>query len=362
MSNWEVDWKVTIDGEDISPGLSEYLESITATDKAESTSDTCSITLRDEGKIRLPQPGSELVVHLEGKKVFEGITDIPNFSLNRSGGGHLKISAKGFDERSKVKQPLKFHQDNSTLEDFMKKAARKAGFEIEIHPDLAKIKRDYWRANGISFAGLGNALARELFGAFKIRGKKAVFLPLGVENDLSLIQAKRPGNIISVNMKPRTLRRVFSSGSARYLNRERGGVQEIKEDFDEEDLPENPDNALRHIIADEETAKRTLKARRQQSKREKGSGTIVLNLTPEAQAEALCQVSGVRAGIDGTYRIDSRTHRASRGRGATTSLSLKEPDERAGKDKRKSKVIPKPKPVESYGDGLNRNGTTGTQK
>lgn len=55
----------------------------------------------------------------------------------------------------------------------------------------------------------------------------------------------------------------------------------------------------------------------------------------EAQAEAPFVFSGARAGVDGTYRISSRTHRADRGGGSITELQIKQPEGGAGKDTRR---------------------------
>ncbi|SDR00121.1 late control D family protein [Pseudovibrio sp. Tun.PSC04-5.I4] len=369
MSNWIVDWAVSINGEDISQNLRPYLMSISATDKAGYSSDSCSLVLDDRaGQIKLPSAGSKLVVMLEGKKIFEGITDRPASSGSRSSGQKLTIKAKGFDERSPVKQPLFFHKDDASLGDFLQTAAKKAGFTIKVDPAFKDVIRDYWGASGESFLALGQRYAKELQGAFKIRDKVAVLLPLGAENKLPGIKCTKPGNIISWQIKPRDLKRVFSGGSARYLDRKKGKVAVVKRPYKADEIgdsaAETEDvvfNAIRSTSNDESQVQEVLKAREKQGQREKASGTITIDLAPEAQAEGLCQVEGIKTGIDGTYRIDSRTHKASRGGGATTTLSLKDPQDGAGKREGKKAVTPKPKP-KPVGDGLNRNGTTGTQQ
>ncbi|KZK83047.1 Phage late control gene D protein (GPD) [Pseudovibrio sp. Ad13] len=367
MNEWTVDWKVILNGNDISQDLRPYLMNISATDKAGISSDSCSLSLDDRaGQIKLPSAGHRLSVILEGKKVFEGVTDQPVSSSNRSGGQKLSIKAKGFDERSPVKQPLFFHKDEATLEEFLQGAAKKAGFNIKVDPAFKEIFRDYWSANGESFHSIGQRYAKELNGAFKIRDKTAVLLPLGADNELPIIKCTYPGNIITWRLKPRDLRRAFTGSSVRYVDREKGKVVEIKRPYKEEEI-EDPAlkdpvlNAIRSTVKDEDQAKELLKARESQSKREKASGSITINFEPEVQAEALCTVEGIKQGIDGKYRVESRTHKASRGGGATTTLSVKDPQDGAGKREGAKTTTPTKKPALT-GDGLNRNGRTGTQQ
>ncbi|QUS57768.1 phage late control D family protein [Pseudovibrio brasiliensis] len=277
MSKWTVDWSVNLNGDDISQDLRPYLLSISTTDKAGLSSDSCNLVLDDRGgQIKLPSAGHRLSVLLEGKKVFQGITDQPVSSSNRSGGQKLSIKAKGFDERSPFKQPLFFHKDDATLVEFLEDAAKKAGFNIKVDPAFKKIFRDYWSANGESFHSIGERYAKELNGAFKIRDKTAVLLPLGADNGLPLIKCTHPGNIINWRLKPRDLRRAFTGSAVRYVDREKGKVVEVKRPYKEEEI-EDPAlkqpvlNAIRSTVKDEDQAKELLKAREGQGKREKAS-------------------------------------------------------------------------------------------
>lgn len=105
-------------------------------------------------------------------------------------------------------------------------------------------------------------------------------------------------------------------------------------DFDG-DEPGDADNVARFIMADEDEAGEHLDARKRESKREAGSGTVELDLTVDAVAEGQMTIEKARAGVDGTYRIESVKHKANRSGGATTTLELKEPGGGAGKDGRK---------------------------
>ncbi|MDP2356223.1 MAG: hypothetical protein Q8M31_09215 [Beijerinckiaceae bacterium] len=87
----------------------------------------------------------------------------------------LTVSCKGFDSRGKTKEPQDFHKDDATLKDFLEESAKRAGLKsVRVDADFAQIKRAYWSADAESFIHLGERIARELGGTFKIRGDTAV--------------------------------------------------------------------------------------------------------------------------------------------------------------------------------------------
>ncbi|MDN3719410.1 hypothetical protein QW131_09870 [Roseibium salinum] len=140
----------------MSSEMAPYLETITVTDKAGASSDSSSLVLDDTGgRIRLPQPGSSIVVRLNGVQVFSGVIDSVKSSGSRSAGRGLSVSAKGFDVQGKAKEPQRLHLDDGTIGDFLTKVAKRAGFDMKIDPALANIARDYIAADGESFLHVG---------------------------------------------------------------------------------------------------------------------------------------------------------------------------------------------------------------
>lgn len=101
------------------------------------------------------------------------------------------------------------------------------------------------------------------------------------------------------------------------------------------ELPE-AENIVRSLAADEDQAKSIGEARKAEAEREGGEGGVELDLTVQAQAEGMFILAGARAGVDGSYRIESVRHKASRSGGSTTVLELKQPGGGAGKDARKA--------------------------
>lgn len=340
---WAVSWKVIVDGRDVTSHMRPFLLDIEITDKDGTASDTCSLTFDDtDGQALLPKDGAKVQVFLQGALKFAGTVDSVKSSGSRGGGRLLKVNAKGFDSRGKVKEPQSFHKDDASLGDFIRQAGRQAGISNVIVGDkLASITRDYWAADGESFLHLGQRLAREFNATFKIRagegGDVAVLVPRG-ETALGAVRGVvgPGGNIISWDIAPFTGRKVFTKGKVSYFDRESASFKSEEIEFDlDRDLPEAA-NIMRSTAANKDQARDIAEARKSEAKREGGEGSVEMDLEIAAQAEAPFLLTGARPGVDGTYRIVSVKHKASRSGGSTTSLELKQPQDSAGKDKRKA--------------------------
>lgn len=336
---WNVNWSVLVDGSDKTEAMRPYLIDISVEDKAGSASDACALSFDDAGgQVRLPRAGAGVRVVLEGIPVFEGTVDSVMSSGSRDQGRKLKVKAKGFDARGKIIEPQRFNLDDATLQDFLGTAAEHAGLSVSVDPDLAKVARDYWSAEGESLVHLGQRLARELHGTFKIRGAKAVLAKRGVDRGLPTILGtvgdRDAGNVLAWDIAPITTRRVFTRARVAYFDRASATHKFEETGFTlDRDLPDSV-NFIRAPVRNAAQAKAVGKAREAEAAREAGEGSVEIDLEPMAQAEALFVLQGARAGVDGTYRIVSVTHRATRSGGSTTRLELKQPHGGAGRDER----------------------------
>lgn len=333
---WTVDWQVFVNGQDMSGDMRPYLMDIEVVDKAGSSSDSCSLKLDDtDGKLAFPAEGSEVSVYLMGVPVFEGVVDDTKSSGSRGGGRILTVNAKGFDTRGKAKEGQDFHKDDATLGDFLKESASKAGYSISVDPSLASKQRPYWSADGESFLGVGERLAREFNATFKIRGTQAVFVPRN-SSLLGAVTGKvgPGGNVISWDISPYTGRQAWTKAKARWFDRKTAKFEEKEVEINTgRPLPDST-NSVRSLAADEGQATDLTDGRKSEATREGGQGSVEIDLMPGAQAEAMFVLTGARAGVDGTYRIESVKHKASRTGGATTSLDLKQPQVGGGTDSR----------------------------
>ncbi|WP_319568390.1 phage late control D family protein [Cohaesibacter marisflavi] len=324
---WSVSWSVSINGTDRTGSMSSYLTDISVTDKAGATSDSCSLTFDDtEGQLLLPKNDEDILVRLNGVQVFSGIISSVRSKGSRSGGRLLMVQGKGVDTRGKAKQAQCFHMDDCSLDDFMQKAASKAGFSIEVKGDLASIQRGYWANDRQSFLHLGERLARELGATFKVRGKKAVLAPRGDDMGLPAIAGVVGLNLISWDIEPDLGRSRFSAGSMQYYDRSTGKIETEEASYQSGSSSTEAKDVGRVLASSKDEAKQKLEGRKQEASRKGGKGSAVINIAPSAQAEGLFTLSGARSGVDGSYKMTSVTHKASRSGGATTSLQLEQPE------------------------------------
>ncbi len=323
-SKWSIDWKVLVDGKDVTSKLKPVLISIDVEDKDGTASDTCAIVIDDSNaKTALPNDGGLLAVFIEGAEVFVGIIDKVRSKGNRSGGRQISVSAKGFDSKGKVKDGQRWHKDDATLKDALSNAAKKAGVSIKVDPKLASIKRDYWSPDGASFLGYGQMLARELHATFKIRkGTEAVFVPRGSAM-LPPVTGIVGQNVISWDIEPVTGRPQYKKGIVEWFDRKKAKYD--KEELEIGSQKAKATNYIRSRAQDKDQAKENLKGRKSEAERKSGSGSVKLDITPHGKAEAPFIMAGARPGVDGTYRISSVKHHADRGGGSTTSLQIKQP-------------------------------------
>ncbi|WP_404291572.1 phage late control D family protein [Microvirga sp. RSM25] len=333
---------VSLNGAPISDDLLATVISVAIKDAAGSSSDTCEITLDDaDDQIAFPSSGDRLEVEIwrdgaEGAAGFEGVLDEPRSQGARGGGQVVIISGKAADMRGGLKDRKEKHKDDATLEEAAKTFVPK-GYSIKFGGDLGTIRRDYWHMGRENFLHWAHRTAREIGATFKVIGKTAVFTPRNAGQSasgqpLQTIQATRGVNIINWDLAPdvgRPQRGKFEAvwydaTEAKWKN-QRGEVKALG--------AEDSTGTSRFSAADQDTAEQMAGALEKEAAREKGGGSITIDGEPAAQAEAECVVS-IRAGVSGTYRIDSVEHKWTRAEGFTTTLDLKQPGKGTGKDGR----------------------------
>jgi len=329
---WFSPWTVIIDGVNKTSLLGPICTNISVQDKEGVASDTASITMDDSyGRGILPRDKSEVKILIYGSLVFEGVVDKVRSKGNRSSGRSIHVSAKSFDVKGKAKDGQRWHKDDATLEEALKKSAEKAGFEIKVDEDLGKIKRDYWNPNGASFIAFAQGLAKELNATFKVRGKKSVFAARN-KDLLPPLTAEYGKNLHDWDISPITARAKHKTAKARYFDRKKATWETVEKDIGSERAEST--NMIRSSIADKDQAEQNLEARKGEAERGGGEGTITIELNPLAQPETPIVLIGTRPGVDGNYKAVDVAHQGTRS-GSSTKIQIKHPSGDAGKDSRR---------------------------
>jgi phage protein D len=319
---------VTVAGTNITSTLMPVLISLTVSDKVGTHSDTASLEIDDtDGRIVLPRIGAPVIVALgwegEGVRVvFTGTVDEVRSSGSRGGGRTLSITAKGMDTTGKPKEGQQRHFDDSTVEDILKEAGKTASItQVEVDPSLASISRKYFEMRDESFIHMGERLAREIGGNFRVQGAKAVMSKRG-GTYTSAVVAAWGRNLHGWDISPSLGRAQYSKVRARWYDAQKAGWQETEEGTS---LSVDARHDHRYVKPDKDEATQQTASDRATSERDAGEGSVTIEGDTAAIPDGLCIVTGARPGIDGPYRIESVTHSYSRGGGFITALDLKVP-------------------------------------
>ena len=322
---------ISIDGKDVTSNFEPYLIhlQIRLTDGGDS--DTCEISLDDSaGQLRMPRDDADIEVRLQwsdsgGAVTFKGKTDEPESQGSRGGGMFMNITARATDMKGKAKEKKTKHKDDATFEAAAKEFGKLAGLKVKVSGVLAQTKRDYWSIQNESFMSWGTRIASELGATFKIRGKEAVFVPRNTNDSASgqklpIVQAVYGENIIDWQIHPTQNRPRYNRSVVRWFD-----AKEAK--WKQETVQISDETARVPLIdtrkfADKERARDRADSNAREVERSKGGGQVTIDGEPAAQAQALCVVSGVRAGVDGNYMISEATHSFTRENGWTTILDL----------------------------------------
>jgi hypothetical protein len=336
-------FNVTVAGTNITTILLPVLIGLRVSDKVGTHTDSAELDIDDtDARIVLPRKGATVEIALgwedEGMRVvFRGTVDEVKSSGSRGGGRRIMISAKGMDTTGPAKEGQQRHWDNAPIETILRDAAAFAGIPtIEVDPDLRLLRRVYFAASDESFVAIGERLAREVGGNFRIVGDRAI-LSKRNGNYQAFVLARWGDTLHSWDIAPQLGRPQFNITRGRWYDM-------IAADWRYLDKPVGLDVRALHAAR---FAKPWLLETDQQtdsdkatSERDAGEGTVTIEGNTRAIPDGLCLVTGTRPGVDGAYRIETVTHSYTRAGGFVTALELKQPQQGAGADAREDDVAP----------------------
>jgi len=322
---------ISVDGKDVTSNFEPCLIrlQIRLTDGGES--DTCEISLDDSaGQLRMPRDDADIEVRLQwsdggGAVIFKGKTDEPESQGSRGGGMVMNITARATDMKDKPKEKKTKNKDDASFEEAAKEFGKLAGLNVKVSGALAQKKRDYWAIQNESFMSWGTRIASELGATFKIRGKQAIFVRRNAKDSvtgqqLPTVEAIYGVNIIDWQIRPTQNRPRYNRSVVRWYDaKEAKWKQEAVQISDETARVPLIDTRK---FADQGRARDRAESNAKETERGKGGGTVTLVGAPEAQAQGLCRLAGIRAGIDGVYSVSEATHNYSRDGGWVTVCDL----------------------------------------
>lgn len=329
MSVVRSSYMIKVGGKNVTSTFAPILISLSVSDKAGTHSDTATITVDDTGAhVRLPRTGDKVVISIGSSssglsEVFRGTVDEAKADGNRSSGRTVTVTAKGVDTTKKAKEPQQRHFDDDTVQGILDKAAKDADIKkVTIKDGLGSAKRKYLEMRDESFIHLGERLAREIGGNFKIRDDEAIITKRNgtSEGSISAVWGK---NLHSYSISPKLGRPQFNKTKGRWYDKEKAKWQENEKST-------SVKNGVativhRYILPDEDEAGQNTDSAKATTERDAGDGTVTIELNPGAKPDGECVVKVGKKDVDGTYSIETVTHTINRGSGGGTSLSINHP-------------------------------------
>jgi phage protein D len=330
-------FNVTVAGSNITTALLPVLIGLRVSDKVGTHTDSADLEIDDtEARIILPQKGADVVIALgwesEGLRVvFRGTVDEVKSSGNRNAGRRLMIVAKGMDTTGPAKEGQQRHWDNQTIETILREAAGHAGIAtVEVDPELRGLRRAYFEMRDESFIAMGERMAREVGGNFRIVGNTAI---LSKRNGTyqAFVLARWGDNLQSWDIAPQLGRPQFSTVRARWYDMVAAKWETVERATG---LDVRALHAFRFTKPDAAETTQQTDSDAATAARDAGEGGVTIEGDPAAIPDGLCIIAGTRPGVDGAYRIEAVTHTLTRAGGFVTTLELKQPQQGAGSDDR----------------------------
>ncbi|MCI4588596.1 phage late control D family protein [Sphingobium sp. BYY-5] len=323
------DWRVTLDGKDLTDRLRPRLVSLTLSEKRGDEADQLDIVLDDtDGMLSIPKEGALLSVQLgwkQGRDVTIGLVAKGSFKVDdvsHSGPpDQIRIRARAADFTSAIRNRREQSWKSTTLGAVLKDVAGRNGLTLKVAADLSAIALKSISQSRESDIAFLRRLGREHDAVATIKDKHLIFARKGAGATASgkalptLTIARRDGD---GHIWQRQKRDGQEGVTASWHDRKGAKRQAV--------TVGKADGAktLRKLYPDEASAKRAAVAERNRLKRAPASLDVKLALgRPDAFPEARVTASGFKDEIDATtWLIAEVTHRLDNGGGFGTEVRM----------------------------------------
>lgn len=323
------DWRVTLDGQDLTSRMRPRLVSLTLSEKRGDEADQLDIVLSDtDGLLAIPPEGALLHLQLgwaKGRDVTIGLIDKGSFKVDdvsHSGPpDQITIRARAADFTSEIRNRRSQSWKNTTLGTVLTEVAGRNGLTARVAPTKASIALltiTQSRESDIAFL---RRLGRENDAIATIKDKHLIFAPKGA------------GQTSTGQALPTLIIRRRDGDGHYWQRQKRDGQEGVTATWHDKKAAKRKtvtvgkaDGAkkLRKVHPDEASAKRAASAERDRLKRAPATLDIKLalgraDLIPEARAEVL----GFKDVIDAaTWLVSEVSHRLDKGGGFATDLKM----------------------------------------
>lgn len=323
------DWRVLLDGTDLTDRIRPRLVSLTLSEKRGDEADQLDIVLSDhDGMLAIPKEGAVLRVQLgwkQGRDVTPGLIDKGSFKVDdvtHSGPpDQITIRARAADFTSEIRNRRAHSWANTTLGAVLSEVAGRNGLTARIAPALASIALTAVSQSRESDVAFLRRLGRENDAVATIKDKHLIFAPkgAGLTSDgralPTLTIRRRDGDGHSWQRQKRDGQEGVSASWHDRKGAKKQTVTEGKADGAKK---------LRKVYPDEASARRAAKA--EQRRLQRAPATLDINLAlgrADAYPEARVTVAGFKAEIDGAaWLISEVTHRLSKEGGFKSNLTM----------------------------------------
>ncbi len=323
------DWRVTLEGRDLTGKLRPRLVSLSLSEKRGDEADQLDIVLEDtDGGLALPRPGAVLTLALgwkQGRDVTPGLVGKGSFKVDEiehSGPPDtitLRARAADFTSAIRLRREQSWH--DTTLGAVLSDVAGRNGLTARIAPDLASIGVPTLCQSRESDTALLRRLGAEHDAVATIKAGCLIFSRKGTGTTPS----GKPIPLLSLHRKDGDRHRW-----SRQTQEEKPGVTAYWHDKGEAKRQsvtvgeKQGAKRLRKTFASEAEAQRAAIAERDRLKRM--PATLDLQLAfgrPDAYPEQRVKVSGFKPEIDAaTWLITEVSHRLDSNSGFTTDLKM----------------------------------------
>lgn len=323
------DWRVTLDGKDLSDHLRPRLVSLSLSEKRGDEADQLDIVLNDtDGRLAIPPEGAVLQVQLgwkQGQDVTVGLIDKGSFKVDdvtHSGPpDQIQIRARAADFTSAIRNRRSQNWKQTTLGAVLKDIAGRNGLTLRAASDLSAIALPSISQSRESDIAFLKRLGREHDAVATIKDKHLIFARKGAgaapsgKTLPSLTINRRDGDRHNWQRQKRDGQEGVTASWHDRKGAARKDVTVGKADGAKK---------LRKVHPDEASARRAATAERDRLKRAPETLDLKLALgRADAIPEARVKVSGYKDQIDAaTWLVAEVTRRLDKAGGFTTDVKM----------------------------------------